>query len=89
MEIKECGAEDDEDEFRRAPTVEEDAEEKDGYVLELLGNQVIRDQKSRQESEKENDAAEYHINLIIGAEDKESRKLIPYLYGINQLIQKL
>ena len=70
MKINKRGAEDDEDEFRSAPAVEEDAEQQDGYVLELLGDQVIRDQKSRQESEKENDAAEYHIYLIIGAEDK-------------------
>jgi hypothetical protein len=70
VKIQESGTQDYENEFGSSPAVKKDAEEKNGDVLKLLGNQVVGDQECGQESEEEDNTAENHGYLIIGAEYK-------------------
>jgi len=60
MKIHKGGSEDDKNEFRRSPAVEENTEDEDDNVLKFPVDQPIGDEKCRKKIKNKNDTAEYH-----------------------------
>ena len=69
MKIEKSSTENDKDKPGSAPTIKENAKQKDDDVLVLLVGKIIGQQKCRQEEQKKNDTAKNHLFYFKGSKN--------------------